>query len=322
MRFIFIIILLSSCANPFKKDNSPQDPVNFDRKAVEDKLAIYIEEEELITGMNGFTDFGDGMLFSCLKFASGGDVDWKSAHYPGDEYRMIRSPTWAPPKSTDEKWSYYSKDMFVGELVCAWTARDLDYIEHRIQWLEDHKWDMCGGRDGAEPYESWLTRCKVSLNLKDTIYEMRDQLGGDGHPSMWVPQIWNPSTNDFPAHLNVVHIALRGVMIGGINDIQLAYLKAKSEANPVNGLYSAVYHLFLDGDMQDPYQNLMNELYFPPDFLPTTRQYCTHYLFQRAQFKDGSVNPDWDPCPLTDIFEVYHGVDFMFAATILLGNFK
>jgi len=323
MKYLLIAILLFSCA----KDNDPQEPIEISSELQEKKLSYLQWEKESNTNADGFVHGGDGMLFSCLKYAAGGLVNWKASHALGDLYWMIRSPDYEPNK-TSENWTYYSKDMFVGELICIWVAQDLAFLEGRINWLENNGWDLCGGKDYASSWTTHSSTCLVkgpigiNYNLVDTAYEMRKQLGGSGHPATWVPQVWNPSGDDYPAHLSVLQILIRGVIMDGINDIQLAYLKNVSKRNPGNALYAAVYGLFSDGNMDKAINLLENEVYFPYDSLPSSDEYCTEYLFQRAQYDGDKLDKDWLPCPEEDAYEMYDGVDFMFATTVAEGNFK
>jgi len=310
---ILAVLVLISCSK-LDRDNEPQDPVGVDLQTVKNFRQNYIDLEEKISSPSGFVHGGDGMLFSCLKFVSGGRVDWKSSHKTGDEFWMIRKPNYEPDELS-ERWSWYSKDMLTGELFCIWKSQDLSWLQKRIQWLEDHDWDICGGREYADPYITWKSRCKISANLKDTIFEMRKRLGGKGHTATWIPQIWNPLDHeDFTAHLTVLSIYLRGIMMNGINDNQLDYLKKTAESQDRNGLFVAFYKTFTDGNMEEPYR-LLFEI-FPRDRLPTSQDKCSEYLWQRDQNKDG----DWKPCPSEN--KNYDGVDAMILATMIIGDFR
>jgi len=311
IKFILIVFCLISCG-PFKKDNEIQDPITPNKDLIDIKLDRYIELSNDIVDKYGFPVKGDGILFACLRHYAGAEVDWKAAEKePG---RMERHPDL---ELFEDSATAYSKDMLVGELLCIWKDRDLEFLERRISYLEDHDWDMCG-RDRAKTQEAWLTRCKVSTNLKATLYEMQYQLGGKDNVMKNIWQVWNPLSESFPTHLTMLQFYLRGVMQGAINDLQLDFMKEKSKDTPDNALYSAIYHSFKDGDMSQASASLLKENYFPNSSLPTSDNYCTHYLFQRDLIKDGKPNPDWLPCPKEK--ETYHGTDFIFAAYLILRN--
>lgn len=308
----FIILMMIVGCGPFKKHNEPQDPLTLKREAIISKLERYINLEKDITDNYGFVDRGDGILFSCLKYVAGGEVNWQAAEKePGRWERHPELSYQKPdPDLTNDSNSRFSKDMEVGLQWCFWHARDLSATTRHIEYLEAKNWDLCGGKSGALTYEDWLGRCLLNSNGKANLYEVGYQLGGDENWRQNVPQIWNPFAENYSAHLVVLTILRRGIMLGGIDDLQLRFLKEKAEKNPRNALYVASYHLFLDGDMEAAADILLDETLFPAESLPTTANYCTHYLFQKEQESD-----NWEPCPERD--EKWHGVDFMFAAWVI-----
>jgi hypothetical protein len=306
LEVIFLILLLALPGCMFQKDNEPVDPVHEEMlENIEAKQAIYIR---LAPGDEyGFTHRGDGLSFACLKHASGAPVLWQEAEIESGRYQ--RHPTLEYP---GESASTMSKDMALGLMYCIWKDQDLGAIERFIRYLERNDWDLCGGRDNAESESVWLGRCKVTPALKATFYELRFRMGGDDHPARKVPQLWDPWSSDFRTHLTVLHILLRGDIQGGINDLQVDFLKAKARNNPQNALYQAAYHRFTDGWQHDAARLLLDEDRFPAERLPTGENHCSPYLYERDDDNDG-----YTPCP--DEKEPWPSVDWLFAAWTTLG---
>lgn len=321
----FFVLLLAQSCGPFKKDNEPQEPITSRREEIVQKINLYLNLEQQITDKYGFVDRGDGLLFSCLKLSVGGQVNWKAAEK--ESGRWERHPELVfvnpDPDHISDSSTLFSKDMENGLQWCFWISKDLAATQRHIEYLEDNDWDMCGGQDGARTYVDWISRCKLNANGKANLYEVGYRLGGDKNWIQNVPQIWNPWEESYPVHLTMLIILRRGLMQGAINDLQVDFLKAKSRDNPRNALYLAIYKTFTDGDMSEVENILMDQGLFPNDHLPTTKNYCTHYLFQRDQFNsDGSINDEWLPCSEGEEEKTWHGTDFMFAAAIATGKFK
>jgi len=327
MKILFLILFLCSCSgNPFDKDNKPEEPVVPKPQQLKNKRIDYLVRGEAhVLDEYGAISRGNGMLWSCLKHAAGGrGVQWRKFHKEGHPYWMIRSRHYEPENvgKPGVMWSWYSADEVVGELTCVWTDQDLEWLENRIEWLEANDWDVCGGREYADSYTTWLGRCKMKANLKATYYEILYRLGGANHRSERArPQIWNPKATGVSAHLTVLQFLLRGIMMDGINDLQIDFLRSRKQKNPGNSLYHCAYHLFTDQEMDVGISQLLGSVRFPNGRLPnSTDKRCTHYLFQREQYIDDKLNKDWKSCPEVDPFEEYHGVDLAFAASVCLGD--
>lgn len=305
MKYLIPILLtLAACVNPFKKDNEPKDPMVM-KEQVMDKDKLY---RSLTTGdQYGFTHLGDGLLFACLKHAAGIEVNWHAAEMEPGRYE--RHPDLQFPGDSS---STMSKDHALGLLYCIWKDQDDDSLSRFIHYLEGNGWDLCGGRENASSESVWAARCKVSLTLKATMYEMRFRLGGGDHPARIIPQVWDPWSEDFETHLRVLHTILRGEMMGGINDLQVDFLWAKARDNPRNALYQAAYHRFMDGDQSYAYAALLDESLWPADKLPNGENFCSEYLYQRDE---GSG--EWQTCP--DHKDPWPAIDWIFAAWVAQG---
>jgi hypothetical protein len=119
----------------------------------------------------------------------------------------------------------------------------------------------------------------------------------------------------YRGHLQVLSILFDASLDGKISKYQLEILKSLVRKNPNNALYQAALHRFLDGDQRIAVRLLLDETKFPKNNLPTTKNYCTHYLYQRDEFEGQNINSDWVPCP-GNSEETYDAIDFLFAAKI------
>ncbi len=75
-------------------------------------------------------------------------------------------------------------------------------------------------------------------------------------------------------------------------------------ANSICNLYGG--HLYSDNDQKDALVVLLDDSLFPNDRLPTTRNRCEPYLFQRDDTGD-----DWRPC--AGKIKIHDGIDYLMA---------
>ena len=203
-----------------------------------------------------------------------------------------------------------------------------------------------------------LSRCVMSPALIATIYDLAVKVGYNCDVSCHTARtifIQTPTNSKgFARHLNFLHQSLRGLIEGSINDNQVSIFRNGVENQPNNALYQAIYHTYSNRDQSKALSLLLDENKFPSGAIPDNNNYCTHYLFQRderrtkvltadaggcIQYKDAGIisdvkecglspdsqvtrymyNPDWLPC---DGGSSKAGIDFMYAATWVLGKLK
>jgi hypothetical protein len=111
----------------------------------------------------------------------------------------------------------------------------------------------------------------------------------------------------YEKHLDAIDLLTKGMLGGGLDQIQYEEIRKYADANPKNALFVALYRKYRDGNQQQAIDILLDESIFPADRLPTARDRCEEYLWQR---NGGS---DWQPC---DSDQVHDGVDFIFAAWV------
>jgi hypothetical protein len=110
----------------------------------------------------------------------------------------------------------------------------------------------------------------------------------------------------FEKHLDAIDLILKAMIGGGLDPIQYEEIRKYSEASPRNALFAALYNKYRDGNQQQAIDILLDEKLWPSDRLPTARDRCEEYLWQRDDDPK-----DWGPC---DSDKVHDGVDFLIAA--------
>lgn len=341
MFLVLCLFFLSSCSS-LEKDNEPKTPVA--QEMVKAKLDIYrplVRENFDSYGLVVMGEsIGDSALFSCLARASGAaDFDPLILLKDG---KPVRHPEHKPaelPNSKGSRGTPISKDMVNGILWCAYdlirngdTDRASELLSQMIEFGKKHKlsvvgevgWLYCTEED-RQFYQitddDWLGKCFMPPAVVKDIYRVAKKAGLPcDNDCQFYSTIGANIPNDrtgFERHLGVLTTIRNGFVDGAINDNSLEMLKRAAEAEPRNALYNAAYHIFGDGNQEVAFRGLMDETLFPSTELPTQKNYCTDYLFQR----DEAGNKDWLPCP-EKAEGKGRGVEFIFAASLALGEIR
>jgi hypothetical protein len=313
MTIMGAVVLMMGCGTIFKpKDRSSEAPLT-----VAEKFDLYKGLSIDHPSRDGYGMFlaegsrGDSALFSCLhQFATGEQVDILSSF--SDEGLPLRHPEITKADAATP----ISRDMLMGFMMCAISSTNGSEIMTKlIQAGVDNGWDLCGPAPEFEidPIDR-IGRCVVSPGLIGTMYRVRTYLGVDCNAgcqaAQQIPTGIARNVDGFRRHLSALHVIVRG-FTGGLDDGELDVLRHHAEQQPNNALYQAAYHKFLDGDQSKATALLLDTTKFPEYTLPTSANYCTHYLYQR----DESSQHDWLPCDegLTHI-----GIDFLLAGRLAL----
>jgi hypothetical protein len=242
----------------------------------------------------------DGLLFASLGKSSGLPIPLDLAHGPtrGRWYR-----NWQRDCSTD-----ISRDQILGLMVWLWHSRDLPRVDDLISFGEANDWRMGEGPD---------SRVLMSPLGQGTLYQIRYRLGGADHGKRHIRGPWLPMEG-YQAHLQMLHAWLRQRV--GITD-QTARLAVKemAEREKNNALFHAIASEFSESSLNYAAKILASNPVFPDGSLPTSDHKCSAYLWERNEFHGAEKNDDWLPC--TDgTFRQYSGIDYIFAATLILGE--
>lgn len=338
MHYLILIgcILTALGCSRLNKDNEPKSPPET-REEVQTQVAVY--RPLLLSGLDQYGlvrmggSLGDSALFSCLARVGGAtDFDPMVLFLNG---HPVRHPEIAPGISATP----WSKDMTNGLLWCAYDVgrkgdkeKALEVTQALIDFGKAHAdktagWYFCDDADRlnyAISDENWLGRCFQAPAVVKDIYRVHKWAGGacDNTCRYYSDVGVNipGDTTGFARHLGVLTTVRNGLVDGALNDNSLSSLKKAAEAQPKNGLYLAAYHLFGDGDQALAFTALTNEALFPPAALPTAANYKTDYLFQRDDDSAKGPGADWLPDPTGGALSEGRGVDFVFAASLALGE--
>lgn len=225
-------------------------------------------------------------------------------------------------RPTGRSASDISRDMLLGLALFFWQIGDAQSAHDVVVYAQGHQGVMGGG----DPLST-----DIRPGLLSTFMAIEKRVGDGAFPLP--PKVEDPdpeaqtsvalTSNEiidllvqtgYRAHLTVLHIFLRGLVWGGISDLETRILKSQVDRQPHNALYLAVYHKFTDGDQSATIALLMDETLFPHDRLPTTDFFCTDYLWQRDE-----ESSDWQPCPGGT---VHPGIDWLLAAAIVRNGFR
>jgi hypothetical protein len=298
LRLILILSMLTACGRHKSQNTDSGEP------DVTPTLNTYLSLSSTVGDSYGFLgDTCDSLLWTDLYDTAGGKVDLTQAEISPGQWK--RNPS--------TQCTSISRDMILGLLTYIWHSRDLNMIEQLIDYGEANSFKMSvqSETDGAEI---------MTPDIIATMYEIRYRLGGpDSTARLFAQSLWVGGQTGYLAHLQVLHIFLRALMIGSVTNNELSLLQQHSQQNPDNALFAAVYHKYLDGDQTQAINSLLNVALFPSGSLPTNENYCSDpYLFQRDEYSSGTtLSQDWTSC--TQVV-THPGIDYEFAAGVILGT--
>lgn len=299
MKFLLVMLLLVSCGH--KPQDSKPSPSDLQLKA-EKYLALAPDAQ----GLAGFLPGCDSLLFSSLYKIAGAHVDLSAARKADGSWQRHPDGSCFPVKSK----SSISRDMLLGLMLATYVAKDRQTAEDLVSYGQANNWIM-GKHDGSVDGQNRVTFTPQFIAL---AYRLRWKLGGSYHVLADTPQTYFP-VDGYEAHLQGLRILLLALMDGKVDQVQLNTLKAQSQAQPDNALFSAIAAKFdpdVAGDQTQAIAVLSNERLFPTGRLPNSHDRCIDYLFNHDK-----NDADWGPCdPLT----VHAAADFLFTYWVITRN--
>lgn len=257
----------------------------------------------------------DSLLFTGLTSAGGAKVAITAAR--DDDGYWHRRPFTYPEcwekdsKKPGYKGSTISRDMTLGLFWHIWANKDLKVAEKLYQDGKKRAWIMGFGN---------ISRIYLTPGLQATLAEMIYRMGGKNR--FFVRnffQSWPKTLEDYQLHLEMLHIELRGQVLGHIGPKMLEVIKDAKNREPNNALICALYAKYVTGDVTQAAAFLLNSTWWPQNRLPTSKDRKVQWLPQRRYFKiiDGKkvVNPDWKP---SDEGHTHSGGDLLFVGKIIL----
>jgi hypothetical protein len=285
LRLASIVILMLALACQKKPAQSPDQ--------IEPKIKA---KAELYKSLHkGWAHQGgcDSLGFTSLCKLAGGcqDVDIYKAEGEAEPGRWYRNESHQCYDLGQSK-SDISKDMFIMLWPYLYATGDKQNLREIYDYGKANGWTM-----GRGP----LSRTFLTPPMVWTLQRM---LGFEVSVKSETPVVKKAG---FEKHLDAIDLVLKAMIGGGLDPLQYEEIRKYAEDNPRNALFVGLYNKYKTGNQQQTINILLDESLFPSDKLPTARDRCEEYLWQR------DLGADWQPC---DSDKIHDGVDFLLAAYV------
>jgi hypothetical protein len=282
MHYILTILLIVSCAKQKAKDTKQRSP----EVAAKAELYKSLHKEWA-------HDKCDSLGFTALCKLSGGCSEADIMQAEAEPGRWYRSPEHDCYDLGQSK-SDISKDMLMMLFPYLYATGDKQNLREIYEYGKAN-----GNVMGRGPLSRTFMTPPMVLLLQRLI-------------GINVSEFPNSSKEvakaGYEKHLDAIDLLTKGMLGGGLDQIQYEEIRKYADANPKNALFVALYRKYRDGNQQQAIDILLDESLFPSDRLPTSADRCEEYLWQRDN------NPsDWGPC---DKAQTHDGVDFLIAAWV------
>lgn len=199
------------------------------RDEVEIKRDKYMKLMKEVADSYGFIEHErcDALLFTGLVGAVGFKTQITRAMNKDGSWERRRVDKPCYPHGSR---STISRDMFLGLFWYIWRNQRLDLAEELYDYGTKHNWIMGKGD---------VSRIYLTPGLQATLAEIIYQLGGSNHSIVRnSPQFWTKGLGGYQAHLEVLHILLRGELIGSITSTMRKTLCDLCSRHMDNHLYT------------------------------------------------------------------------------------
>jgi hypothetical protein len=282
MHYILTILLIVSCAKQKAKDTKQRSP------EVAVKAELY---KSLHKGWAH--DKCDSLGFTALCKLSGGCSEADIMQAEAEPGRWYRSPEHDCYDLGQSK-SDISKDMLMMLFPYLYATGDKQNLREIYEYGKSNGNVMGRGpisRTFMTPPMVFLLQRLIGINVSE-FHNSSKEVAKAGYEK----------------HLDAIDLLTKGMLGGGLDQIQYEEIRKYADANPKNALFVSLYRKYRDGNQQQTIDILLDESLFPSDRLPTSADRCEEYLWQRDN------NPsDWGPC---DKGQIHDGVDFLIAAWV------
>lgn len=316
MSKLWVAILLGFCWSSLscfsKRPNDEKAPTPGVPQSLLERAAFYCDSSlPTYQKLRYVHSPGDGAAFTSLYKVACGTADLSVFDGPnGHLYRDPEHVAFVPGSDKNFSKSDSSKDMVLMRMVAAWHDKDVVWVERFIKYAESRNFVICD----AEDLVIQVSRCTLSTFVVGLLYDMREVLNGRPRvASLADDELKDDGLREgFEAHLQMLRIYLSGQVREGLTDDEINIARLQSERQPRNALYSAIYHLYGDGDQQWTYVLLEDPGLHPHGILPNNHDHrCEEYLYQRDESPG-----DWAPCK-DKPFSEHSGTDLAFVIAIL-----
>lgn len=282
MKHLLLCILLFSCSK--KKEVEP----TFIDSSIKVKADLY-RSSSLKSWTHSKCD-SLGFTALCKLAGSCQEADLFQAEENGRWYR-------SPEKNCydlGESKSDISKDMFVMLFPYLQATENKGAMKRIRGYAVSHNFVMGRGE---------LSRTLITPSMLWMLNSMID-----GSPYVAQVQEEKLIKEGFEKHLDAIWILNKSFLKEGISQSDYEVLRTLAEDHPRNALFQALKSKFSDGNQEKAIAILLDERLFPSDRLPTARDRCEEYLWQRDE-----QPKDWEGC---DSDTQHDGLDYIFAAWV------
>jgi hypothetical protein len=299
MRFsvlLTILLIVTACGRAEVR-SSGYSPA----QALRDAYSTIAEQNAQLRDPNGFIDVEhcDSLLFSSLN-AVGADITIDIYSARNEQGQWFRRPLDYPEcYASGFSKSSISRDMLLGLMWYLWSTRDLQGLQALYDYGEERNWIM-GEGDSA--------RINLRLGLQTTLEAAIRRLKGDRLPLIELADPFLGSPTGYEAHLQVLHILLRGEIYGSLSQSTAGKLLEQHKRQPRNPLFAYASARYVTGDYALAERLLLGGIW-PLDRLATSEDYCSPWPIERD---DGA---DWLPC---NQGKLHSNGDWLFVARLLL----
>jgi len=280
MKLLLLICLLFACTTTWHSEQPASHSTELSHKSMRYTTLI-----EPFRDHNGFilAEKCDSLLFSGLYSAAVGGTNILAAY---DGSRWHRRPAHDCSPTLGNSRSTISRDMILGLLWSIWKNKNLDIANQLMSDLRSKAYYL---RGEGTPGELFMTPALIN-----TLARIIQGLGGVTHSFELSFRADISSKTGYISHLAVWHILLRGDITGKIPQKHFDLLSYHAKRNPLNPLFQAAYHKYLDKDQTIAIKLLLDKAEWPNITLPTSEQHCSEWVIQRDY-----TEKDWGPCTPT-----------------------
>lgn len=292
MKLLLVIVLFFSCsAKDVTEKAQPSEKLGALRIAYREKMSNVKFDKE--TGWPSVKDC-DALLWAGLARAAGAELRLELAEYSsGELHRRPRPPCWENGEDKGSK-STISRDMILGWLWAKWRDKDIAALARFQNRAEAKNWVV------GQPYPERAGEVLLTGNLIGLLGRTTCEVFQNCPIYRKIEPIHSKSSVDYVQHLTVLFILLNGEVWGkntveygvvrsnfppeisqtDIKESEKKILEWHYEQNKNDALFSAAWHLYEDGNFDEPIDLLLSSVYTYPTYVRGDDNYRdVHWLF-------------------------------------------
>ena len=264
MKYLWIIFLIFACEKHDEETPGPQPEGIEALQVLHDNDLTHARN--IRDPDNGWLEKGcDGYLWTGKYAAITCDVDMRASEFE-ETGRFGRTPAkrcWSSETGDNGSQTTWSRDMGTGLAEYAWRCRDSQLLQDHVDygWSTTPDWIM------GQPLNDG--RVIYTPNMVGMIHQIRYAISGDDSVNRHWPASYPGGKTDYEAHLQVWSIKIRHevdeeiglVSFMGITNSMRDRILEHYDREPNCPFYSYMYHLFETGDMTEPMQLILDDVF-------------------------------------------------------------